>query len=160
MKLKPSLQNLPDKLCLPSLPNKPVVVVNQKNVLLSRQVAPEGSKEQIRPPLTLVHERGQREPNAVYHRELILQYGRVRAARIRRLPLVRTEAPNHKQHERHDYERADHVDPELWRQRRQEREELGRLFGRPLIQDTDSQIQERISEINDLGKSSVLKVCH
>lgn len=98
----------------------------------------------------MVHERGQRKPYTIYHRKLILQYGRIRITGIRRVPLIRTEASNNKQHKGHNNERADHIDPELWRQWRQEREELRRFLSRALVQNTYAQIQERIRKVNDL----------
>lgn len=73
------------------------------------------------------------EPETVRHRELVLHHVRLLVARVRIVPLVRGEARHHKQRERDQHVRGQHIQPDLDGQRIHEGEEARRLTGRHLI---------------------------
>ena len=99
---------------------------------------------------TLLHERADGEPEAVEDGELVLHDVRVLVTRVRVAPLVRAEAGDDEQHEADAQVGGDHVHPHLHRQGRQEREELRRLRGGLLVQDRDTQCDERLGEVDHL----------
>jgi len=65
-------------------------------------------------------------------------------------PLVRSKSRNDEQREADDQVGDQHVDPDLEAERRQEREEAGRLAHRSLEQNADAEVHERLGEIDDL----------
>ena len=98
----------------------------------------------------MLHERSDDEPETVTERELIVDDVRVDNARMRIVPLERTESRDHEQREAHADVDDQHEDPDVERQRRQEREETGRLVERTLEQDADSEVHERLGEVDHL----------
>jgi len=113
---------------------------------------------------TLLHEGADGEPEAVGERELVVQGGVVvvaaagRRRRRRRglvmmrgaVPLVRTEPRHDEQRQADDDVRGEHRDPDLERQRRQEREQARRLVDRALEEDADAEVHERLREVDHL----------
>ena len=98
----------------------------------------------------MLHERADGEPEAVEERELVLHLVRVRVARVRVVPLVRTEARDDEQHEAYCDVRRDHVHPDLERQRGEEGEEARVLLLRLLEEDADAEVHEGLGEVDDL----------
>ena len=116
---------------------------------------------------TLLHQRADGKPEAVGERELVVHDVRLNVAAVFAAPLVRREArddeqhqadeqvaaehrqPDLEQHQADEQVAAEHRQPDLERQRRQEREEAGRLVGRPLEQDADAEVHERLGEVDD-----------
>jgi len=63
--------------------------------------------------VTLLHEGADAEPETVDERELVLDDVAVGVARVRVVPLVRTESGQHEQRQTHHHVRRQHVDPHL-----------------------------------------------
>ena len=63
--------------------------------------------------VTLLHQRADTEPEAVDERELVLDNIAMSVARMRVVPLVRTEASEYEQRQTHHHVRRQHVDPHL-----------------------------------------------
>jgi len=98
---------------------------------------------------TLLHQRADGKPEAVGERELVVDVVGVGVARVRVVPLVRTEPGDDEQRRADDHVRDQHRDPDLERQRRQEREEARRLSDRALEENADAEVHERLREVDD-----------
>ena len=100
----------------------------------------------------LLHQRADDEPERVGQRERVLEVEprRVGNARPPVVPLVRREPGQHEHGQAHRDVRAEHVEPDLRRQRVEEGEESGTLTLRTLEQDADAEVHERLREVDHL----------
>jgi len=71
-------------------------------------------------------------------------------ARVWVVPLVRTEPPHDEQRKADDQVGDQHIDPDLERQRPQEREESRGVVDRALEENADTEVHERLGEVDDL----------
>jgi hypothetical protein len=97
-----------------------------------------------------LHQRPDAEPKAVDERELVLDDIAVGVARMRVVPFVRAKASEDKERKANDEIGGHHVDPDLKRQRRQERKQARVFLFRFLEQDTYTEIHERFREVDVL----------
>jgi len=66
---------------------------------------------------------------------------------------LRRESGEDEEEEGDDEVGGESVEPDLDGQRRQEREQRRRFLLRPLVQDADAQVEERLGEVDDLGQA-------
>ena len=97
----------------------------------------------------MLHQRADGKPEAIEQRELIVDDVGVDVARVWVMPLVRTEPRHDEQREADDQVRDQHRDPDLERQRRQKRKDTRRLAHRALEENADTEVHERLCEVND-----------
>jgi len=98
---------------------------------------------------TLLHQRADGEPETVGESELVVHDVAVDIARMRVVPLVRTEPRHDEQREADGHVRDHHRDPDFERQRPHEREQRRRLVLGALEQNADAEVHERLGEVDD-----------
>lgn len=98
----------------------------------------------------LLHHRADRKEEAVDEREIVFEHILALLARVRILPLVGRQPPDHKQDCAHADVGAEQIDPDLAVEGRHEGEE-GCHFGRRLLeQNRDASVHERQREVDRL----------
>jgi len=101
---------------------------------------------------SLLHQRSHDEPERVREGEGVFEedaagVGDTRPAVV---PLVRREARQYEHRQTHGDVRTYHVEPDLGRQRTEEREETGAFAQWPLEEDADAEVHKRFREVDHL----------
>ena len=75
------------------------------------------------------------------------------------MPFVGWEARHNEQRERDEHVGGEHIEPDIHVQGRHEREQFGRHRRRQFEEDADTQIHERLREVNNTLSSIVDRHC-